>query len=195
MAYPFIVLEGIDGCGKSTQAEELLKLLKRRRLPATMHKYPTKEAKLVHEHLEMKSKLEGDALFAAFVDDLQKNQARLAQDRQRAWVISDRYCISTAAYQGVGGRLEERVKQLEKYEWVKPDLVLWLDMGVEEAMSHKSAQKSLDRHEADRAFLQGVRENFDSLYRMRFLCSKYVRIDAAQAPEKVAADIRANIEF
>ena len=108
MAYPFIVLEGIDGCGKSTQVEELLKLLKRRRQQAVTHKYPTKEAKLVHEHLEMKRKLEGDALFNAFVDDLQTNQARLAQDRQRAWVISDRYCISTAAYQGVGGKLEER---------------------------------------------------------------------------------------
>jgi len=163
MAYPFIVLEGIDGCGKSTQVEELLKLLKRRRLSTAVHKYPTAEAAAVHEHLEHKRKLDGDALFEAFVDDLQKNQAKLAQDRQRAWVIADRYCISTAAYQGVDGRLAERVKQLEKYEWIKPDLVLWLDVGVDEAMSHKSAQKSPDRHEADRAFLEKVRTNFDAL--------------------------------
>ena len=195
MAYPFIVLEGIDGCGKTTQADELLKLLKRRRLPVVMHKYPTAEAKSVHEHLERKRQLEGDALFKAFVDDLQTQQTKLNQDRQRAWVIADRYCISTAAYQGVGGKLGERIAQLEKYEWVKPDLVLLLDLPVEEAMKHKKAQKDPDRHEADRAFLESVRANFNALSRLQFLCSNYKRIDAAQEPKDVAADIRAAIEF
>jgi len=195
MAYPFIVLEGIDGCGKTTQADELLKLLKRRRQPALMHKYPTAEAKAVKEYLHHERKLEGDALFKAFVDDLQTHQAKLIQDRQKGWVVSDRYCISTAAYQGVDGKLESRIEQLEKYEWVKPDLVLWLDLPVEEAMRHKSAQKDPDRHEADRAFLESVRINFDSLYRRHFMCSKYVRIDASQEPKDVAADIRASIEF
>ncbi|VVB57620.1 Thymidylate kinase [uncultured archaeon] len=194
MAYPFIVLEGIDGCGKGEQARELERAIRKKRQPFVLHKYPTDAAQGVRRHLEGKGSLDADALFAAFVDDLQSRQAQLEQDRQKAWVVADRYCISTAAYQGAGGRLEERISQLEKYEWVKPDLVLWLDLPVEEAMKRKAAQKSPDRHEADRAFLEDVRTNFDALYRRKFLCSKYVRVDASQTPSRVAADIRAAIE-
>ena len=193
MAYPFIVLEGIDCCGKETQVRELLKWLKRRRLPAVVHKYPTAGAKKVHEYLGRRQVMDADSLFSAFVDDLQAHQAQLAKDRGRAWVIADRYCVSTAAYQGVDGKLDARIAQLEKFEWVKPDFVLWLDLPVEEAMRRKAGQKKPDRHEADRAFLEEVRANFDSLYRRSFLCSNWKRIDASQPPERVAADIRAAI--
>lgn len=195
MAYPFIVLDGIDGCGKSGQAAELLKLLKRRRLPAVLHKYPTEDAKAVQEHLHGARKLEPDALMAAFVDDLQAHQAQLIRDRERAWVVADRYCTSTAAYQGTGGKIEARMAQLEKYEWAKPDQILWLDVPVQEAMKRKAGQKSPDRHEADRALLEEVRANFDALYRRRFLCSNYTRIDAAQPAKDVAAEIRAALQF
>ena len=148
----------------------------------------------MHEHLNGKHKLEPDALFAAFVDDLAASQPLLEQDRKKAWVLSDRYVISTAAYQGVGGRLEERVKQLASRPWIKPDLVIWLDLPVEEAMRRKAAQKKPDVHEADRAFLESVRKNFDALYRMRFLCAEWRRIDATQKPEKIAAEIRSAVE-
>ena len=145
-------------------------------------------------HLLGKHTLAPDALFGAFVQDLQKHQAQLEKDRMHSWVISDRYCLSTAAYQGINGRLEERIKQLEKYEWVRPDYVFWLDVPVEEAMRRKAAQKSPDKHEADKVLLEQVRENFDALYRRRFLCSNYARIDATQTPARVAANIRAKFE-
>ncbi|MCL6089404.1 MAG: dTMP kinase [Candidatus Marsarchaeota archaeon] len=190
MAYPFIVLEGIDGCGKETQARELLKLLKRRRQPAVLHKYPTAGAKKVHEYLVQGKAMDGDSLFSAFVEDLQAHQAQLAKDRERAWVIADRYCVSTAAYQGVDGKLDARIAQLEKLDWVKPDFVLWLDVPVEEAMRRKAGQKKPDRHEADKAFLKEVRANFDALFRRSFICSNWKRIDASQPPERVAAEIR-----
>lgn len=194
MAYQFIVFEGIDGCGKATQVEELARAIRKKRQPFVIHKYPTEEARSVHEHLNGKRKLEPDALFAAFVDDLASGQPLLEQDRKKAWVLADRYVISTAAYQGVGGRLEELVKQLAERPWIKPDLVIWLDLPVEEAMKRKAAQKKPDVHEADRAFLEEVRQNFDSLYRMRFLCSNWNRIDASQKADKIAAEIRAAVE-
>ena len=194
MGFRFIVFEGIDGCGKATQVEELARGLRRKRQPFAIHKYPTAEARGVHDHLSGHHKLEPDALFAAFVEDLAAGQPRLEQDRKKAWVLADRYVISTAAYQGVGGRLEERVKQLVERPWIKPDLVIWLDLPVEEAMRRKAAQKKPDIHESDRAFLQSVRMNFDALYRMRFLCADWRRIDATQKPEKIAAEIRSVVE-
>ncbi len=194
MGFQFIAFEGIDGCGKATQVDELARAIRKKRQPFVIHKYPTTSAQSVHEHLNGKHKLEPDALFAAFVDDLAASQPLLEQDRKKAWVLSDRYVISTAAYQGVGGRLEERVKQLASRPWIKPDLVIWLDLPVEEAMRRKAAQKKPDVHEADRAFLESVRKNFDALYRMRFLCAEWRRIDATQKPEKIAAEIRSAVE-
>ncbi|MDE1798176.1 MAG: dTMP kinase [Candidatus Micrarchaeota archaeon] len=195
MAYPFVVLEGIDGCGKDTQARLLLTLLKRRRLPAFLHKYPTDKAKGVQAHLQSKSSLSPDALFDAFVADLQSEQAALSAQRLRGWVVADRYCLSTAAYQGTGGKLDARLKQLLSKPWVKPDVVLWLDLPVSEAMARKAGQKTPDRHESDAAFLEQVRENYEQLYRTQFLSSNWKRINASPAPEKVAEQIRKLLEF
>jgi dTMP kinase len=194
MAYPFIVLEGIDGSGKATQSENIIKWLRRRRQPTVLHKYPTENAKKVHEYLNGKLKLDLDSAFYAFVDDLQAGQQKLGQDRQKAWVISDRYCISTAAYQGVEGRLDERIAQLEKMRWIKPDMVIWLDLPVDEAMKRKAGQKAPDLHEANKNFLQQVRSNFDILYRKKFLCSNFFRVDASQPKERVFEAIRTLIE-
>lgn len=194
MGFQFVAFEGIDGCGKATQVDELSRAIRKKRQPFVVHKYPTKHAQSVHDHLNGVKKLAPDALFAAFVDDLVAGQPLLAQDRKKAWVLCDRYVISTAAYQGVDGRLDERVAQLSSRPWIKPDIVIWLDLPVEEAMRRKAAQKKPDVHEADRVFLESVRANFDSLYRMKFLCSNWKRIDASQKPEKIAAEIRAVVE-
>ncbi len=194
MAYPFVVFEGIDGCGKDTQAQLLLALLRRRRLPAFLHQYPTAKAG-VSAHLASKATLSQDELFDKFLSDLQNDQPALLSHLSRGWVLADRYCLSTVAYQGAGGRLQERLRAVDARPWVKPNVVLWLDLPVGEAMARKAGQKSPDRHEADRAFLESVRENYAQLFRTRFLCANYKRIDASLSPEKVAEQIRKALEF
>ncbi len=195
MAFQFIVFEGIDGCGKATQVEELVRFIRKKRQPVVVHKYPTTAAHAVHDHLNGVRKLEGDKLFEAFVQDLEADQLLLGENRKKNWVLADRYVISTAAYQGVDGRLGERIGQLQQTAWIKPDLVIWLDLPVDEAMKRKSAQKKPDVHESDKAFLESVRKNFDELYRRRFLCPNWKRIDASQKPARVAAEVRAAIEL
>lgn len=190
MAYPFVVFEGIDGCGKGVQIARLSMQLRRRRQPFFIHAYPTEAAKVVQDHLSKRHTLSPDALFDAFVADLQADQKLVAQHRLHGWVLADRYCISTAAYQGTDGQLSKRIGQLEKMDWIRPDTVIWLDLKVEEAMARKSAQKSPDRHEADRAFLESVSGNYKELERLAFLCSNWNRIDAAQPPARVEADVR-----
>lgn len=190
MAYRFVVFEGIDGCGKQTQADALERLLRRRRVGVTRLKYPTDKAKEVHGHLEGGKTLGPDELFARFLDDIAQGQGEVRDALRKGWVIADRYAISTAAYQGTGGKLEERRAAIEARGLIKPDVVLWLDLGVEESMRRKAGQKAPDRHERDRAFLEEVAAHYARLEREQFLCKHYRRIDAAQSPERVAEDIR-----
>lgn len=194
MAYPFVVFEGVDGSGKETQVQKLALALRRKRVPVRVHKYPTQQAGAVQGHLDGTHPLTSDELFRAFVADLLAGQARLASDRKKGWVLADRYCISTAAYQGVEGKLEDRIRQLQAKSWITPDLVLWLDLPVEEGMRRKAGQKLPDRNEADRAFLEQVRTNYGQLYRMEFLTANWERVDASQPPDKVAAIIRKTME-
>ncbi len=194
MAYRFIVLEGIDGCGKATQCDALARALGKLRQPVAVHKYPTDGAQRVHEHLQGKKTSSQDELFAAFVDDIASSQARLCEDLKKGWVLADRYAVSTAAYQGAGGKLDARMAGIDALRLIKPDLVIWLDLPVEEAMRRKAAQKKPDAHESDRAFLEEVRKNYAELGRRSFLSARWQKIDASQTPERITREIRLAIE-
>ncbi|MFH1095091.1 MAG: dTMP kinase [Candidatus Micrarchaeota archaeon] len=194
MAYKFVVLEGIDGCGKATQCDALVRALRKLRQPVAVHKYPTEEAKKVHEHLEGKRKTGQDELFDAFIEDIRASQARLSEDLKKGWVIADRYAISTAAYQGAGGKLAPCMAQIENLKLVKPDVVIWLDLPIDEAMRRKAGQKKPDAHESDKAFLEEVRKDYAELYRRSFLSAKWHKIDASQPVERIAREIWLKIE-
>lgn len=194
MAFPFIAVEGIDGSGKETQVAELVKLAKRKRARVFVHKYPTDNAKKIKDYLAGKTNLSSDELFEMYSKDIMDGQEKLKDELLRGWVIADRYCISTAAYQGVGGKLEERMEQINEMNFAKPDLVIWLDLPVEEAMKRKERQKILDRNESNMKFLKEVRANFEKLYISSFVGPKWKRIDASDEPKKVADEIRKALE-
>ncbi|PIT84087.1 dTMP kinase [Candidatus Micrarchaeota archaeon CG10_big_fil_rev_8_21_14_0_10_45_29] len=195
MAYPFIVIEGIDGSGKAGQAQMVINFIKRLRVRHFLHKYPTEEAKRVFAHLEGKKNVPQDELFEEFLNDIKNSQEKLNADLLKGWVVSDRYCHSTAAYQGVGGKLGERMREIEREGLLKPNMVFWLDLSVEEAMKRKAGQKSLDKHEADAKLLLEVRENYEKLYANSFMAGQWHRIDAAQESKKVFEQIKKKLEF
>lgn len=190
MAYPFIVVEGIDGAGKATQVEELQKLAKRRRDRVFVHKFPTQDAKKIHEYLNGKIKLSEDELFEQYSQDIQKFQEEIKRQLGLGWVICDRYAISTVAYQSILSDLQTRIKQIEKKQFAKPDTIVWIDLPVEVAMSRKAKQKTPDRHEADRKFLQKVADNYIKLYETEFMCSNWIRVWGDENPTIIAKEIR-----
>jgi dTMP kinase len=79
------------------------------------------------------------------------------------WVLSDRYSASTAAYQGHGRGLPlEAIEQLERFatQGLQPDLTLWLDLPLEEALRRRSHRLG-DRMEAEgQAFMERVLRGF-----------------------------------
>jgi dTMP kinase len=135
----FVVLDGIDGCGKSTQARRLVRRLARPGRPQPLHlREPggsdlgerLRELLLSREHAP--SAAVETLLFAAarrqMLDEVVAPALARGQD-----VVCERSNASTFAYQGIGGGLpEDQVLALLR-AWSdepRPDRVVWLDLPV-----------------------------------------------------------------
>ena len=154
----FITFEGIDGSGKSTQLRMLSGALRSRGLNVITTREPggtplgrrLREAFLETE--ETVAPLAELLLFAAdraqHVEFLIK--PALAEGRV---VISDRYADATFAYQGAGrGFPETTVKQIIELATggLKPDLTLFFDISVENALQRMISQTSTDDRKKNR---------------------------------------------
>ena len=111
-------------------------------------------------------------------------------------VICDRFIDSSLAYQGMGrqiGMQEVYDMNLFATEGILPDLTLFLDVSVEEAMNRMASREAKDRLEQeDNAFHQRVRlgyEKVKELYPQRIHA-----IDAHQSIEKVTENCMQEIE-
>lgn len=129
----FIVIEGIDGAGTTTQARRLVDWLKKEGYAADLDQEPTDEpiGRLLREILRGEYRPGGDQreaiialLFAADrLDHVGSIQERVAAGR---FVVSDRYLPSSLAYQSVFCELNW-VKELNRHA-ITPDLTIFLDV-------------------------------------------------------------------
>jgi dTMP kinase len=162
-----IALEGIDGCGKSTQARALAEVL-----GATLTFEPgaTPVGARLRELLlapdDVAPTLRAEALLMAA--DRAEHVARVLHPTlmDGGWVVSDRYAASTIAYQGYGQGLDPAVLvELVGFatEGLVADLSVLVDVPVDVAAARLAAS---GRHGADRLerlgpdFAARVREGF-----------------------------------
>ncbi len=159
----FIVVEGIDGCGKSTQAELLangLGALLTREPGGSPLGIEIRRLLLATKHGEVSDRAEA-LLMAAdraqhVVDVIRPT---LLEGRS---VVGDRYIGSSVAYQGYGRRLDvDKVRDISEWatDGLVADLVLLVDVPVATAVRRRSAAP--DRIEAaGEAMQHRVREGF-----------------------------------
>ena len=184
-----IVLEGIDGCGKSTQMQYLADWLpncglipKDKKIILTREPGGTSlgielRKMLLHES-ESKSPSNQTELLLYAADRAQHISELIMPNLSKGnWVISDRFSGSTLAYQGFGRKLSINViKQLEiiALQGVMPDLTIWLDLPVRESLIRRQ-KKPNDRIENEgEEFLKRVALGFKVIAKE----GQWVRIDA-----------------
>ncbi len=193
MAGKLIVLEGIDGTGKASQAALLEKYLKDIGKVVSVYSYPDYNSiygKRIKSFLYNEIKLSIDELFFLyFVDIIKDNLAVREKLAKGEFVVMDRYIFSTVAYQAAGGFDIEKAKSIVSLSGLnKPDLVLYLDMPIEVSMARKYQQKgaaSIDKFEASKKFLMLVKENYDRLLEKNFYSNKWAKIEASDKPKDV----------
>jgi dTMP kinase len=142
----FIVIEGLDGSGKTTQAKIIaLKLQQRHKTLLTFEPSKGKIGKLIRNQFlygEKRPCISIEALlFAADRIEHVENVIKPALVRKEI-VISDRYYYSSLAYQGSAGLDLEWIKTINQ-KALKPDLALFIDVDPEVTLCRLKRKKSI----------------------------------------------------
>jgi len=201
----FIVFEGIDGSGKTTQINQLSKWLnetnfipKNNQLVVTREPGGTKLGESIRSLLLDTSREKSPdsitelLLYAA--DRAQHiNEIIRPSLNQGDWVISDRFCGSTLAYQGYGRKLDIKlIKDLENIatQGISPDITFLLDIPVDESIRRRISRND-DRIEKEgREFLYNVSIGFKKLSKS----NKWKNISALNSKEDIISEIKYEIK-
>ncbi|MBM5784451.1 MAG: dTMP kinase [Cyanobacteria bacterium K_DeepCast_35m_m1_288] len=200
----FLVLEGIDGCGKTTQIQHLRQWLPSSGLmPAGAELVVTREPGGTELGLALRELLlhpPGAAAPCSTAELLlyAADRAQHVQEHIRPaleaghWVLSDRFSGSTAAYQGYGRGLSlPLIEQLSLIacRGLQPDLTLLLDVPLAESLRRRG-HRPADRIEASgEAFLARVCAGFVALAAQ----PGWQRLDGTQPADQVSAALQAAI--
>lgn len=200
-----LVLEGIDGCGKSTQLSCLANWLPSSGLmPAGSQLVLSREPGGTALGLALRQLLlhppgeaspEPLAELLLYAADRAQHVAQILRPalERGDWILCDRFSGSTLAYQGYGRQLNhELIIQLEKIATagLKPDLTLWLNLSVEQSLARRK-MRSQDRIEAEGLdFLVRVAQGFSALARDR----NWVDIEADQPQETVSLALQESLQ-
>ena len=180
-------LEGIDGCGKSTQSKLLLEKLEGEGEKVIILKEPTKRphGQKLWDVLHGKRKATNEEILELFVlDRIQHVEEKIQPALDDGTVIlMDRYYYSSMAYQVAGGIDVEEIR--EKHVFApKPDVVLIFDLPVSVALERVKGHSDADEFEKEE-HLEKVRVAYLDLEN-----DPLVRIvDATGTPEEIFGNV------
>lgn len=127
----FVVLEGIDGTGKSTQIRGLADRLSQAGVPHVVSREPTDgpHGRRLRESAA-RGRLSAEEELATFLADRREHVAELILPSLAAGkvVVLDRYYFSTAAYQGARGFDWREILRANEEFAPEPDLLFWFDL-------------------------------------------------------------------
>ncbi len=201
----FIAIEGIDGSGTTLQTRALATALRARGHQVVETREPTGDmfiGPLIRESLATSAQLDGQPLdpralallFAADRIDHMVRRIRPAVESGTI-VLSDRYVLSSLAYQSLDCELEW-VRAINRHA-AAPDLCLFLDVPAEVAFARVQRRRGLTGAVEERfdvpALQRRVAANYDALISWaqqnpddgRGTLGECVRVDGTQAPEAV----------
>lgn len=198
----FITFEGIDGVGKSTQADLLEEWLKQRGRDVlrTMEPGGTElGVEIRHILLHRKGEVSPRSEALLYAADRAHHVATKIRPALAAGkvVISDRYLDSSVAYQGAARDLdvtEVRNISLWAVAELLPDLTVLLDLPAEAALARRAktgeAPDRLEREQSE--FFERARKQYLSLAAAE--PSRFLVVDAQHEPDVIQSQIRQRVQ-
>ncbi len=170
----FVVLEGVEGAGKSTQARMLGEWLESCGIPFTLTREPggTDVGEAIRNVVQDRSELsippETELLLYLAARTAFVQEVALPVLERGELLIADRFSLSTYAYQGYGRGLDlDEVRRMDRFAsgGLEPDIYLVLDLSVEEGRARQKASgKREDRLESSgETFLEAVGRGYREL--------------------------------
>ncbi len=185
-----IAFEGIDGCGKSTQVERLARALRADGRDVVVTAEPTQGSwgRRIREMARSGTPVDAEEELRWFFADRRDHVAQVVAPALAAGqlVLTDRYYLSTVAYQGARGLDWRKILADSEAEFPAPDLVLLLEI---------DAAAGLARVRARGHAMESVFEDADRLARVAEIFAALAlpcieRIAAAGDPDAVEAQVR-----
>ncbi len=162
----FIVIEGIDGTGKSTQARRLGEWFTAQGREVILSREPTDGpwGRKLRESAAS-GRLSPEDELQYFINDRRQHVEELIAPALAAGkvVILDRYYFSTMAYQGARGFDPQEIRRLNEEFAPVPDRLLILDLDVDSALLRIGARGDCANEFEKRENLERCREIFLSL--------------------------------
>jgi len=186
----FIVFEGIDGSGTTTQADKIGEYLNSQGIPTHLTSEPTNSliGGLIRSSLKKHWSISPEGLQLLFAADRAHHlETEIIPILEKGKVvITDRYYFSSIAYGSVGVFDKEWLFDINKL-FIKPDLVIYISVSVESAMQRikKGRHTQVELFE-QKEKLASVIARYESLAKE---FDYFVIIDGEGSREKVTKDI------
>jgi dTMP kinase len=196
----FITFEGVEGSGKTTQAQALVDWLSEHNIPHLFVREPgstavgemIREILLNPEHKTMHPKCEV-LLFLAARSQLTYDKILPALHKKHI-VISDRFADSTYAYQAYARDLPQRLVAIFNRfatAGIKPDLTLLFDIDVTEARKRGIFDDRMEREEEE--YHRRVRDGY---LKLAHRAKKRIKIlDAAKPVEMLRREVTSYVKM
>ncbi|MEM3443197.1 MAG: dTMP kinase [Candidatus Bathyarchaeia archaeon] len=182
----FVCVEGLDGCGKTTQAKRLVRALRKMGLDVLYTAEPTqgKIGKFIKKYcLHCGKRVSGTVEALLFAADRFEHveEEIIPALKTGKIVVSDRYVYSSLAYQGAAGVDIKWIEKVNEHA-IRPNLAIFIDVDPEIVVQRLKPKKS-------------VMENLETQRKVREVYMQFVergellRIDGNRSKRDVGNDI------
>lgn len=184
----FIVIEGIDGAGKTTVAKKIVEELKTMGFKAEYTYEPTSSpfSQALKQYIEIYNVIEPEIeTLAMALDRLYHVKKIIIPLLKKCFiVVSDRYLYSSIAYQGAQGVDLEWINSVNKYA-VKPDIAIYLRVPLNIALERIKLKNSKWSYFENIDRLKKAQEIYEKLV----LSGELISIDATRRINEVVKDV------
>lgn len=195
----FIVIEGLDGAGTTTQLNNITDFLTRKRIKHIKTFEPTDSAtgKFLRRVLSGDIPLEQDTIAYLFAADRNehihgKREGIISLLKKNEYVICDRYLFSSIAYQSIGA--DQRFVTALNSRFPLPEFLIFVDVPVEECqkrLNKRNTHKDIyDDIEYQKQVLLYYRESIEYF---KDSSMKVIHVDGTKSPETITEEIKSKI--
>jgi dTMP kinase len=193
----FVVFEGIEGSGKSTQAKLLYEELTRHGEKCILTSEPTDSmvGKLIRELLKSGNPIDIRTLQLLFIADRSEHVENLIKPKlaEGYTVITDRYAPSTIVYGSAFGKkhgLKMSYLINSHKPFISPDLLFFVSVSPEKAFERLQSRNSVKERFDELKSLKALEKNYERLSK-KYYPSSWRKIDGSNGIDAVKAEIMA----
>lgn len=198
----FIVFEGIDGSGKSTQIRLLSERLKKEGFPCYTTMEPTDGpiGSLIHQIMIGRMKTDNKVIASLFAADrldhlLNETDGLVAKIEAGTIVISDRYYLSSYAYHSVDMPMEQVIAMnAPSKDMLRPELHIFVDIDPDTAVARIAANRQHTELFEKKSRLAKTRECYMNVIKKLQDEENIVIIDGTQSIEEIAEEVWLNVK-